>query len=100
MYTVQALWSMAREKLDVTVVVLANRKYAILQHELASVGATTDKTAMDMLDIGNPDLDWVKLANGMGVTAARADDMVQFNELFAMANTTPGPFLIELVIQS
>jgi acetolactate synthase-1/2/3 large subunit len=99
MYTVQALWSMAREKLDVTVVVLANRKYAILQHELASVGATTGKTAMDMLDIGNPDLDWVKLANGMGVTAARADNMDQFNELFAMANGNPGPFLIELVIR-
>ncbi|WP_218585667.1 acetolactate synthase large subunit [Pseudomonas izuensis] len=98
MYTVQALWSMAREKLDVTIVVLANRKYAILQHELASVGATTGKTALDMLDIGNPDLDWVQLANGMGVAAARADTMEQFNEFFAQANRTPGPFLIELVI--
>lgn len=98
MYTVQALWSMAREKLDVTIVVLANRKYAILQHELASVGATTGKTALDMLDIGNPDLDWVQLANGMGVAAARAETMEQFNERFAMANRQPGPFLIELVI--
>lgn len=98
MYTLQALWSMAREKLDVTVVVLANRKYAILQHELACVGATTGKTALDMLDIGNPDLAWVHLATGMSVAAARAESMAQFNELFARANRQSGPFLIELVI--
>lgn len=98
MYTPQALWSMARERLDVTVVVLANRKYAILQHELACVGAIPGKTALDMLDIGRPDLDWVKIANGMGVEAARADNMERFAELFAVANRRPGPFLIELVI--
>jgi acetolactate synthase I/II/III large subunit len=98
MYTPQALWSIARERLDVTVVVLANRKYAILQIELAGVGAHAGKTALDMLDIGNPDLDWVKLANGMGVEAARADDMERFADLFAMANRRAGPFLIELVI--
>lgn len=98
MYTPQALWSMARERLDVTVVILANRKYAILQHELSAVGAHAGKTAMDMLDIGNPDLDWVKIANGMGVEAARADSMDQFNDLFASANQRRGPFLIELVI--
>ncbi|MNE92310.1 putative acetolactate synthase large subunit IlvX [compost metagenome] len=89
---------MARERLDVTVVILANRKYAILQHELASVGASAGKTAMDMLDIGNPDLDWVRMAEGMGMEAARAESMERFNELFAMANARPGPFLIELVI--
>lgn len=98
MYTLQALWSMAREKLDVTVVVLANRKYAILQHELASVGAITGKTALNMLDIGNPDLAWTQLATGMGVASERAESMAQFNELFAMANRQSGPFLIELVI--
>ncbi|RJG00040.1 acetolactate synthase large subunit [Noviherbaspirillum saxi] len=98
MYTPQALWTMAREKLDVTVVVLANRKYAILMHELSSVGANPGKTALDMLDIGNPDLDWVKIANGMGVEAARADNMERFNDLFALANRRPGPFVIELVI--
>ncbi|MDD2058541.1 acetolactate synthase large subunit [Pseudomonas sp. GD03860] len=98
MYTPQALWSMARERLDVTVVILANRKYAILQLELASVGASSGKTALDMLDIGNPDLDWVQLATGMGVAADRAQTMERFNELFAMANRQPGPFLIELVV--
>jgi acetolactate synthase-1/2/3 large subunit len=89
---------MAREKLDVTVVILANRKYAILLGELAGVGANPGKTALDMLDIGNPDLNWVQLANGMGVEAARAGDMTRFAELFSMANARPGPFVIELVI--
>jgi acetolactate synthase-1/2/3 large subunit len=98
MYTPQALWSMAREKLDVTIVVLANRKYAILMHELVNVGATPGKTALDMLDIGNPDLDWVKLAEGMGVEAARAENVETFGDLFAMAIRRPGPFLIELLV--
>ncbi|GJG94990.1 acetolactate synthase large subunit [Cupriavidus pauculus] len=98
MYTLQSLWTMAREKLDVTIVLLANRKYAILLGELAGVGANPGKTAMDMLDLGNPDLDWVKMANGMGVEAARADTMDAFNDLFQMANQRKGPFLIELVI--
>ncbi len=98
MYTLQSLWTMAREQLDVTIVLLANRKYAILLGELAGVGANPGKTALDMLDIGNPDLDWVKLANGMGVEAARADNMEAFNDLFRMANQRKGPFLIELVI--
>ncbi|WP_416053349.1 acetolactate synthase large subunit [Cupriavidus basilensis] len=98
MYTLQSLWTMAREKLDVTVVILANRKYAILLGELAGVGANPGKTALDMLDIGNPDLNWVQLANGMGVEAARAEDMERFAELFGMANARRGPFVIELVI--
>ncbi|WP_435608881.1 acetolactate synthase large subunit [Pseudomonas knackmussii] len=98
MYTPQALWSMAREGLDVTVVLLANRKYAILQHELAGVGAQAGRVAIDMLDIGNPDLDWVRIATGMGVEAVRAEDMASFNSLFAAANQRRGPFLIELVI--
>ncbi|AQV97038.1 acetolactate synthase large subunit [Cupriavidus necator] len=98
MYTLQSLWTMAREQLDVTVVLLANRKYAILLGELAGVGANPGKTALDMLDIGNPDLDWVKLANGMGVEGAQARDMESFAELFRMANARKGPFVIELVI--
>lgn len=98
MYTLQSLWTMARERLDVTIVLLANRKYAILLGELAGVGANPGKTALDMLDLGNPDLDWVKLANGMGVEAARADNMEAFNDLFRSANQRKGPFLIELVI--
>jgi acetolactate synthase-1/2/3 large subunit len=95
-YTLQALWTMARERLDVTVVLLANRKYAILQIELAAVGANPGRTALDMLDLGNPDIDWVRIAEGFGVAAARADTMERFNDLFLQANARSGPFLIEL----
>ncbi len=99
MYTVQALWTQARERLNVTTIILANRKYAILLGELAGVGANPGRTALDMMDLGNPDLDWVKIANGMGVEAARAETMDQFNDLFSTANRRNGPFVIELVIE-
>ena len=74
MYTVQALWTQAREKLDVTTVLLSNRKYQILIGELANVGANPGRTAMDMLDLGNPDINWVQLAGSMGVEGARAEN--------------------------
>lgn len=98
MYTVQSLWTQARERLDVTTVILSNRKYAILLGELAGVGANPGRTALDMMDLSNPDLDWVKIAGGMGVEAARAETMEQFNDLFVSANKRKGPFVIELVI--
>jgi acetolactate synthase I/II/III large subunit len=98
MYTLQGLWTQARERLDVTTVILANRKYQILLGEYRGVGANPGRTAMDMMDLGNPDLDWVRLAGGMGVEAARAETMEAFADLFGQANARSGPFLIELVI--
>jgi len=98
MYSLQSLWTQAREQLDVTTVILANRKYAILIGELAGVGAEAGKTAMSMLDLTRPTLDWVKLANGMGVEAAQAQDMEQFADLLVAANKRKGPFVIELLI--
>jgi len=99
MYTLQALWTMAREGLDVTIVLFANRSYAILLGELANVGAqNVGRKALDMLDIGRPDLDWVSLARGMGVPGARVTDMDQFNMRFAEGLATPGPYLIEAVL--
>ena len=98
MYTIQGLWTQAREKLDVTTVIFSNRKYQILIGELANVGANPGRTAMDMLDLGNPDIDFVRLANGQGIEAARADTMEQFNDLFAQSLSSKGPFLIECVI--
>jgi acetolactate synthase-1/2/3 large subunit len=98
MYTVQALWTQARERLDVTTIILANRKYAILQAELANVGAHAGRTALNMMDLGNPALDWVRLAGGLGVEAAQAATMRRFNDLFAASLRRPGPFLIELMI--
>ncbi len=99
MYTVQSLWTQAREGLDVTTVVFANRTYAILRHELSGVGAgTPGRKAADMLDIGRPDLDWVALARGMGVEATRATTTDEFNRQFAAALGTRGPRLIEAVL--
>ena len=97
MYTVQALWTQAREKLDVTTIIFSNRKYAILLGELAGVGANPGRTALDMMDIGNPDLDWRRIGEGMGVESARAETMERFGELLAAANGHSGPFLIELM---
>jgi acetolactate synthase-1/2/3 large subunit len=79
-------------------VILSNRKYAILLGEYRGVGANPGRTAMDMMDLSNPDLDWVRLAGGMGVEGARAATMEQFADLFRQANARPGPFVIELVI--
>jgi acetolactate synthase-1/2/3 large subunit len=98
LYTVQALWTQAREKLDVTTVILSNRKYAILEIELAKVGANPGRTALDLFKLNDPTLDWIHLAAGMGVEAARAETLEQFADLLAASYRREGPFLIELVI--
>ena len=98
MYTVQSLWTQGRERLDVTTVILSNRKYQILLGELANVGANPGRTALEMMDLGNPDLNWAKLAEGMGVEGARAETADAFTDLFASAMQRKGPFLIELVV--
>jgi len=99
MYTIQGLWSQAREGLDVTTVILANRSYAILQIELARVGAgEAGQRAQDMLEIRRPDIDTVKLAEGLGVPASRASTAEQFHAQLAEAMAEPGPRLIEAVI--
>jgi acetolactate synthase-1/2/3 large subunit len=98
MYTVQALWTQARERLPVTTVVLSNRKYAILLAEYRNVGANPGRTALDMMDLGDPGLDWVRIAGGMGVEAARAETLEACADLLAGSFSRPGPFLVELVI--
>jgi acetolactate synthase-1/2/3 large subunit len=98
LYTLQALWTQAREKLDVTTVILSNRKYAILELELAEVGANPGRTALDLFDLANPTLDWIHLAAGMGVEAARAETLEEFADLLTGSYKRQGPFLIELVI--
>lgn len=99
MYTIQSLWTMARENLDICVLIFANRKYQILQIELARVGAQTmNKKTMDMLDISNPDIDFVKLSEGMGVPATRANTIEEFNEQYIEAMNTRGPRLIEIML--
>ncbi len=99
MYTIQALWTMAREQLDVCVVIFANRKYQILQIELARVGAQSmNKKTLDMLDLSNPDLDFVGLAKSMGVSAFRSTTADEFNQQFERAMKEPGPVLIEAML--
>ena len=98
MYTVQALWTHAREQLPITTVLLSNCKYAILLNELTNVGANPGRVALDMMSLGDPDIDWVKIAEGMGVEAARATTTAEFADLFVQANKSKGPFVIELVI--
>ena len=98
MYSLQSLWTQAREKLPCTTIILSNRKYNILIGEYGNVGATPGDTAMRMLDLGNPDLNWVQLANGMGVEAARATTLEQCADLMRQSFARPGPFLIELMI--
>jgi acetolactate synthase-1/2/3 large subunit len=98
MYTMQALWTRAREKLDITTVLLSNRKYQILLGELANVGANPGRVALDMMDIGNPDINWPNLANSLGVEAARTDTAEGFADLLTHSLKRPGPFLIELLI--
>lgn len=99
MYTLQALWTMARENLDVTTIILNNGSYAILNIELQRVGvANAGPKALSLLDLKRPNLDWVALAQGMGVQAARAETVEAFREAFAAAITGNGPRLIEAMI--
>jgi acetolactate synthase-1/2/3 large subunit len=101
LYTFQALWTMAREQLDVTTVLLSNRRYAILRMELARVGAAaTGERAAAMLDIGNPDIDFVALARGLGVPASRPATAEDFTRELERSLNTPGPALIEAVVPS
>jgi acetolactate synthase-1/2/3 large subunit len=98
LYTVQGLWTQAREKLPVTTIILSNRKYQILIGEYQGVGANPGPTAMNMLDLSNPEIGWVKLAEAMGVEAAQATTLGQVADLVAHSIARTGPFLIELVI--
>jgi acetolactate synthase-1/2/3 large subunit len=96
---VQALWTHAREQLDVVTVVFANRSYAILRGELRSVGAgTPGVNASRMLDLDQPALQWTQLAAGMGVESARATTAESFSDLLKSAVARRGPFLIEAVL--
>jgi acetolactate synthase-1/2/3 large subunit len=99
MYTPQALWTMARESLNVTVLVFANRSYRILRGELAGVGAgEPGPRAAGMLDLDRPNLDWVALARGMGVPGVRVDELSALARELGRSLAQPGPSLIELVL--
>jgi acetolactate synthase-1/2/3 large subunit len=99
MYTEQALWTMAREGLNVKVVVFANRAYQILKGELSQVGAgTPGERARDMLTLDRPNLDWVSLARGHGVPGRRVETLEGLAQSLLEALATPGPVLIEVLM--
>jgi len=98
MYSVQALWTQARERLPVTTVILSNRRYNILIGEYENVGAKPGQTAMNMLDLSNPAIDWVSLAAGLGVEASRAETLEHCADLMQQSFHRSEPFLVELAI--
>lgn len=99
LYTIQSWWTMAREGLDVTTIILNNHSYAVLNMELDRVGVDgPGPRAREMLDLGRPDIDFVHLANGLGLHAARAETSEQFNDELARAFATPGPSVVEAVV--
>lgn len=99
LYTIQSLWTMAREKLDITVIIFSNRMYRILAIELERTGAgKPGKAAQSMLSLGDPVIDWVKLAQAQGVTALRCDRAEDFDRELERLTSVSGPKLIEAVL--
>jgi acetolactate synthase-1/2/3 large subunit len=99
MYTISALWTYAREQLDITTIICDNGAYAILEHELTRVGAQGDgKRAGQLLDLGGPELDFVSLAQGMGVPGTRATTAEELADQLQKALAEPGPHLIDAVL--
>src|SRR5262245_2141258 len=96
MYSVQGLWTQARENLDVVTIIFSNRTYAILHVEMRNVGvASIGTNARRMLDLDSPPLDWVSIAHGLGIEAAVATSCETFSTLLDAAMSRAGPFLIE-----
>jgi acetolactate synthase I/II/III large subunit len=99
MYTLQALWTQARESLDVTTLLCSNRSYRILQFELHRAGhREAGAAARALTELAPPVLDWVKLAEGMGVPAVRVESADALVRELEIAFAEPGPHLLELVL--
>ncbi len=99
MYTNQALWTMAREQLDVTTIILNNGSYAILNIELMRVGVQNPgPKALSMLDLRNPAINWTQISEGMGVPATRCETAEEFRAALAEAIAHKGPRLIEAML--
>ena len=99
MYTISALWTHAREGLDITTIIFSNRAYAILGMELDRAGATAaGEAARSLLDLSRPSLNFAALAEGMGVPASRASTAAEFAGQLRRALAEPGPHLIEALV--
>jgi acetolactate synthase-1/2/3 large subunit len=99
MYTVQSIWTMAREQLDITILIFANQSYQILRGELTNVGVQNPgPRAIDMLSLDRPTIDWVAMAQSMGAEACRVDDSEDLAHALATGLASQGPYLIEVVV--
>ena len=99
MYTIQALWTQARERLDVITVIFSNRTYGILETEYRRLGVNeVGDRAAALFDLSRPDIDFSSLARGMGVNGARADSVEDFDRALTAALDAGGPHLIEAVV--
>ena len=97
MFMPQALWTHARESLNILTVVFANRKYQILRNEMHNVGVTEiGPKASGLLDIDDPEIDWVSLARTFGIDAQRVDTMDAFSSALDVGFAAQGPYLIEV----
>ncbi|UCM29533.1 acetolactate synthase large subunit [Pseudomonas sp. PS1(2021)] len=97
MYTIQSLWTQARENLNVTTIIFANNSYAILKAEYANMGAgQPGERALSMIDIDRPRIDWLAMARSMGVPSVAVDTAEAFYKAMANSSREPGPCLIEV----
>lgn len=101
MYTIQSLWTIVKEQLDVTIVIFNNRSYAILNIELERTGAENPgPKAKSQLDLSQPEIDFVAMAKGMGMPASTARTAKEFNKALKKAIEEPGPHLIDAIVPS
>jgi acetolactate synthase-1/2/3 large subunit len=99
MYTISALWTHAREELNITTIIFSNGSYAVLGNELSRVGVLGNgRTARSLLDLSRPALDFTALATGMGVPASRVTTACEFAGQLRRALAEPGPRLIEAIV--
>jgi acetolactate synthase-1/2/3 large subunit len=100
MYTLQALWTQARESLNITTLICSNRSYNILKMELLRAGITSPgANACSLIDLDNPPIDWVKVSSGFGVPAVSVDTAEDLTKELKIALDEPGPHLIEMMLQ-
>ena len=99
MYTIQSIWTMAREGLDVTMLIFANGSYNILRGELTNVGVKNPgPRAVDMLTIGRPDIDWLAMAKSMGVPGRKASTCEELAKALEAGLNSGGPNLIQVML--
>ena len=97
MYTIQALWTQARESLNITTLLCANRSYKILEVEFQRAESRpADQSALSLMLLNRPDIDWVAMSRGMGVPACAVDTAEELTDALTRALAEPGPHLIQV----